>query len=92
MLGEEKTIHVTETLLGGQWEKQAQSRGDRDSIRTPSSAQGTSRKEKRAEMVRPGRESLSVENFKEKRTYGLNLKSSDGTGNHAELGTATVWV
>lgn len=40
VLGEEKAIHVTETLLGGQWEKQAQSRRDRDSICTPSSAQG----------------------------------------------------
>lgn len=40
VLQEEEAIHVTETLLGGQWEKQAQSRGDRDSICTSSSAQG----------------------------------------------------
>lgn len=32
-----------------------------------------------------------MKNFKEKRTYGLNLKSSDGTENHAEVGTGTIW-
>lgn len=50
------------------------------------------RNEKRAKMERRGGDLSAWKTSKGKRTYSLALKSSDGTGNHAEIPTASVGV
>lgn len=50
------------------------------------------RNERKAEMARLERGFRTRKTLKGKRTYGLDLKSSDRTGNHAEVGTASVGV